>query len=124
MLKMQLKFGDKLLRTIESEKQELLIGRSPESDICIDNLGVSGRHARIFEKDGHYMIEDLDSTNGTFVNEKRITSVLLQAGSNVVIGKHNLLVQEAVPGSRRKPAQTEKTMKLETRSYKEMLKKQ
>ena len=76
MLKILLKFNDKLLKTIETKKQELSIGRNPGSDIVIDNLGVSDRHARIVEQDGRYTIEDLDSTNGTFVDGKRIASAV------------------------------------------------
>jgi len=122
MLRILFKFGDKVLRTIESDKRELFIGRNPDSDIRIDNLGVSDRHARIFEQDGRYTIEDLDSTNGTFVNEKRITRAVLEVNSEILIGKHSLIIQDSkIP---RKPPESEKTMKLETRQYKEMLKKQ
>jgi len=124
MLKMQLKFGDKVLRTIESDKRELSVGRNPDSDIRIDNLGVSDRHARIFKRDGRYAIEDLESTNGTFVDEKRITKAVLKVNSEVLIGKHSLIILEADSNPPRKPAKSEKTMKLETRQYKEILKKQ
>jgi pSer/pThr/pTyr-binding forkhead associated (FHA) protein len=120
MLKILYKFGDKVLQTIESDKRELIIGRNPDSDIRIDNLGVSDRHARIFERDGRYTIEDLDSTNGTFVDERRITRAVLEINSEVIIGKHSLIIQEASSKSHK----TKKTMKLETRKYKEMLKKQ
>jgi len=120
MLKMMLKFGDKVLRTIETDKRELFIGRNPDSDIRIDNLGVSGRHARIFEQNDRYTIEDLESTNGTFVNEKRIRRAVLEVNSEVLIGKHRLIIQEADS----KPERIVKTMKLETSQYKEILKKQ
>ena len=124
MLKIQLQFGGNVLRTIETEKRELLIGRNPDSDIRIDNLGVSDRHARIFEQDGRYMIEDLDSTNGTFVDEKKIRRAVLETNSEVLIGKHSLIIQEARGQTAGKPPKIEKTMKLETRKYKELLKKQ
>jgi len=124
MLKIQIKFGDKVLRTIESDKRELFIGRNPDSDIRIDNLGVSDRHARIFEQDGRYMVEDLESTNGTFVNEKKIRRAVLEINSEVLIGKHRLIIQAAISNPPRKPPKSEKTMKLETREYKEILKKQ
>jgi len=124
MLKMLFKFGDKVLQTIQSDKRELFIGRNPDSDIRIDNLGVSGRHARIVERDGRYTIEDLESTNGTFVDKKKITSAVLEINSEVVIGKHSLIIQEASSKTPGKPPKSEKTMKLETRQYKEMLKKQ
>ena len=124
MLKMLLKFGDKVLRTVESDKRELLIGRNPDSDIRIDNLGVSDRHARIYEQDGRYTIEDLDSTNGTFVDEKKITRAVLEINSEIIIGKHSLIVEEASSKTSGQQPQSEKTMKLETRKYMEMLEKQ
>jgi pSer/pThr/pTyr-binding forkhead associated (FHA) protein len=115
MLRILFKFGDKVLQTIESDKRELFIGRNPDSDIRIDNLGVSDRHARIFEHEGRYTIEDLDSTNGTFVNEKRITRAVLEVNSEILIGKHSLIIQDSK--ILRKPPESEKTMKLETRQY-------
>jgi pSer/pThr/pTyr-binding forkhead associated (FHA) protein len=124
MLKITLKFGDKVLQTIKSEKRELTIGRNPGSDIQIDNLGVSDQHARIIEEKGRYVIEDLDSTNGTFVDEKRITRAALDVNSEVIIGKHSLVVHEASTQKTGQGPKTEKTMKLDTREYKEMLKKQ
>lgn len=124
MLRILLKFGDKVLRTIESDKRELFIGRNPDSDIPIENLGVSDRHARIYEQDGRYMIEDLESTNGTFVDERKIRCAVLEVGSEILIGKHSLVVQEADSTIPRKLQKIERTMKLDTRQYQEMLKKQ
>ena len=124
MLKILLKFNDKLLRTIETGKRELFIGRNPNSDIVIDNLGVSDRHARIVEQGGCYTIEDLDSTNGTFVNGKGISSAVLEKSSEIIIGKHSLIIEEVRTKGPVQPTKTEKTMKLETRQYKKMLKKQ
>ena len=82
-------------QTIESDKPEIIIGRNPGSDIQIDNLGVSDRHARIFSSEGQYQIEDLQSTNGTFVDEKQISQVAIDKNSQIIIGKHNLIVLEA-----------------------------
>jgi pSer/pThr/pTyr-binding forkhead associated (FHA) protein len=124
MLKIILKFNDKLLKTIETGKQELSIGRNPGSDIVIDNLGVSDRHARILEQDGRCTIEDLDSTNGTFVDGKQIANAVLEQNSEIIIGKHSLIIEEIRAKGPDKLSKTEKTMKLETSQYKEMLKKQ
>ena len=124
MLKILIKFGDKELQTIESDKSEIIIGRNPGCDIQIDNLGVSDRHARIFASKGQYQIEDLQSTNGTFVDEKQISRVVIDKNSQIIIGKHNLIVQEAGAVPRADAPKSEKTMKLDTREYKEMLKKQ
>lgn len=124
MLKILVKFGDKELQTIESDKSEIIIGRNPGSDIQIDNLGVSDRHARIFASEGQYQIEDLQSTNGTFVDEKQISRVGIDNNSQILIGKHSLIVLEAGAAPRVDSPKTDKTMKLDTRQYKEMLKKQ
>lgn len=124
MLKILIKFGDKELQTIESDKPEIIIGRNPGSDIQIDNLGVSDRHARIFTSEDQYQIEDLQSTNGTFVDEKQISQVAIDKNSQIIIGKHNLIVLEAGSAPRADAPKTDKTMKLDTRQYKEMLKKQ
>ncbi len=124
MLKILLKFNDKLLKTIETGKTELSIGRNPGSDIVIDNLGVSDRHARIVEQEGKYSIEDLDSTNGTFVDGKKIANAVLEKNSEILIGKHTLVIEEAHTKDPNNLSKTEKTMKLETSQYKEMLKKQ
>ena len=124
MLKILLKFNDKLLKTIETGKQELSIGRNPGSDIVIDNLGVSDRHARIVMQEGCYTIEDLDSTNGTFMDGKRIASAGLEKNSEILIGKHSLIIEELGAKGSNNLSKTEKTMKLETSQYKEMLKKQ
>jgi len=54
------------------------IGRLPDNDIVIENDAVSGKHARIVPNDHEYYIEDLKSTNGTFVNKKSIKSHMLK----------------------------------------------
>jgi pSer/pThr/pTyr-binding forkhead associated (FHA) protein len=50
----------------------LTIGRSPECDICIGEGGLSRLHARLVPRDDGVLIEDLDSTNGSFVNDRRV----------------------------------------------------
>jgi pSer/pThr/pTyr-binding forkhead associated (FHA) protein len=56
----------------------------------VDNLAVSGVHARVFKKDDQYYIEDLSSLNGTFVNGKKISVHALQDADVIIIGKHTL----------------------------------
>ena len=48
------------------------IGRSPQADLQIDDAFASGRHARIYERDGGFFVDDLGSTNGTYLNGKRV----------------------------------------------------
>jgi ABC-type multidrug transport system ATPase subunit len=68
-------------------QEELVIGRVASCDLIIDSPGVSRRHARIFAQDGQYLIEDLGSSNGTFVNHNRLSApCLLQNGDQIQLG--------------------------------------
>ncbi len=88
--KLILKFKDSVISEHDLDQEETTIGRKPENDIHIDNLAVSGRHARVLMIGGKAILEDLGSTNGTFVNNKRITKHVLQHGDQILIGKHTL----------------------------------
>ena len=69
--KLQLLFHGARIKELSVTKTETTIGRSPDNDIEIDNPAVSGHHCRI-GVDGHIsFVEDLDSTNGIYVNEKK-----------------------------------------------------
>lgn len=79
--------GDKKGATINLD-EELIIGRGNSCRLVLDDTYVSTVHARIFAKADTYMLEDLGSTNGTYLNRKRVTSpVGLQRGDQVKIGK-------------------------------------
>jgi pSer/pThr/pTyr-binding forkhead associated (FHA) protein len=71
--------------------QGVKIGRLPDNRVVIDNPAVSGHHARVIREGSQCILEDLQSTNGTFVNEKAVTRHELQSGDVVLIGKHTLL---------------------------------
>ena len=65
-----------------------IIGRNPECALVLDDDFASGRHARIFHRDNAWFVEDLGSTNGTFVGTERLTGpVRVEAGSTLRIGK-------------------------------------
>ncbi len=71
------------------------IGRKDNNNIVINNLAVSGIHARVeFNNDGIFVI-DMDSKNGTFINGKPSIKSLLKEGDEIVIGKHKLIFSEA-----------------------------
>lgn len=72
------------------DKESMVVGRKPDSDIHIDNLAVSGKHARVITILDDSFVEDLGSTNGTFVNGKRITKQPLKDGDEITIGRHVL----------------------------------
>ena len=88
--KLILKFKDTVISEIPLDKEETTIGRKPENTIHVDNLAVSGRHARVLKIGNKAILEDLGSTNGTLVNGKQITKHILQHGDSIVIGKHEL----------------------------------
>ncbi|MEW5804148.1 MAG: FHA domain-containing protein [bacterium] len=126
MLRIQLMFNNALLKEIDSDHEEITIGRNAGNDIQIDNLAVSGKHARIIKDLDHYYIEDLNSTNGTFVNREKISKKILETNDQITIGKHTLIV--AIQKHRDKDCgkgkEVEMTWRLETRQHKEMLKRQ
>ena len=67
---------------------ELVIGRGDKCKIVLDDTYVSTVHARIFSKNGSYVVEDLGSTNGTYLNRRRITAPTeVHRGDQVKIGK-------------------------------------
>jgi pSer/pThr/pTyr-binding forkhead associated (FHA) protein len=71
----------------------LTIGRAPDNAVIIDNPAVSGHHARVFSESGAVILEDLNSTNGTFVNGRHTTRHVLRSGDVVVVGKHQLVFE-------------------------------
>ncbi len=66
-------------------------GRDPESDIFLDDITVSRRHAEFVTRDKVTTVRDVGSTNGTYVNRERIEEVQLSSGDEVQIGKFKLL---------------------------------
>ena len=83
------------------DKDVTTAGRHPESDIFLDDITVSRRHAEIIhEGGGGYRVHDVGSLNGTYVNRERIDSAVLAGGDEVQIGKFRLvfLVGSRTPG--------------------------
>jgi len=125
MLTILLKFNDKILKTIESEKNEIMIGRNAENDIVIENLAVSKAHARIVNQDEAYYIEDLNSTNGTYLNKIRVTKKDLKNNDIIIIGKHSLEIHFVKKGDINTTQYIKNdTMKLTTEKHIKMLEKQ
>lgn len=124
MLKLELKFKDSVLKTIVFDKEVISIGRHSDNDIHIDSLSVSSQHARIVKYHKKYIIEDLDSTNGTFLNKKRIFKEKLSDNDVLTIGKHTLTT--SFKTSDKDSIATDivdATMKLTTEEHISMLKK-
>jgi pSer/pThr/pTyr-binding forkhead associated (FHA) protein len=73
------------------QRERTTVGRSPDCDIFLDDVTVSRRHAVISEQDGRFVIEDLGSLNGTFLNRHRIEQSPLSDDDELQIGKYRLV---------------------------------
>jgi pSer/pThr/pTyr-binding forkhead associated (FHA) protein len=90
MAHIQVFYRDLLKDEVELLSDVTTIGRNSDSDIKIDNAGVSAHHAKIIKEGDDFVILDTDSRNGTFVNGRRVSRYLLSAGDEVIISKHIL----------------------------------
>ena len=85
-----------VIKEVKLTKERTTLGRRPYNDIVIDNLAVSGEHAVIHMTDDGVEIEDVGSTNGTYVNAKAVTRQELRNGDIVEVGKYKIrFLQEA-----------------------------
>ncbi|MGF1467686.1 MAG: ATPase, T2SS/T4P/T4SS family [Sandaracinaceae bacterium] len=85
-------------RRLEFDKNEVTIGRVQGNDIILPKGNVSKRHSRIVLKDNRFIVVDLKSTNGTYVNGRKITSPLVvKAGDKIYIGDFILTLDEGAP---------------------------
>jgi pSer/pThr/pTyr-binding forkhead associated (FHA) protein len=77
------------------ESSQITIGRAPDSTIVIDDDYASSRHARIYPAEGTWVVEDLGSTNGTWIDRTRITTpTVLPVGAPLRIGRSTLQLQK------------------------------
>lgn|GEM_PF-3350907 len=86
-----LQTGESEPRELLFDKEEVTIGRLPTDDITLNKSNVSKQHARIVVREGKHFIIDRKSTNGTFVNGKRISApVSLKAGDKIFVGDYSM----------------------------------
>ena len=90
MAKLVLSLNGVVQGEYDLSKERLTIGRKPENDIPIDNLAVSGKHALVITILDDSFLEDLQSTNGTFVNGHRIGKHFLQNKDVIKMAKYHL----------------------------------
>jgi predicted component of type VI protein secretion system len=128
MARLLLKFDSRVLKEIPLGSRPVTIGRAPDNEVAIDNLAMSNYHARIYGEAGRLVIEDLNSLNGTFVNDMRVERATLRDGDMVQVGKHHIQVDTAhdaalpVDGWRKAAApKVDETMVLDTQERREML---
>ena len=133
MAKLYLKFEQAVLKEFElRDGNSITIGRLPDNGVHIDNLAVSGHHARIVWEGDHFALEDNNSLNGTFVNNRRVSRCALKHGDVILIGKHTINYWDEARRGTGDHAPTEATqaapmpnieatMVLDTRKAKEMM---
>ena len=123
MAKLILMFKDQVMQEFPFFRESMTIGRNPENKIQIDNLAVSGHHAKIDKVGSQFILTDLQSTNSTFVNDKKIVSHNLKDRDKIQIGKHVLLfLSSEIDGAEQ--GSSGETMILDTAQQRELLGKQ
>jgi len=121
-----LKFKNSAIGDFRLQKGlSLTIGRRKNNDVVIENLAVSGHHAKIDSVGDEFVLIDLQSKNGSFVNEKIVSTHWLNDGDIINIGKHSLAFTytdgEQIPNP--DSDKIEKTMIMDTSQYRSMMKK-
>jgi hypothetical protein len=99
MPKMIVSIDGVVIKEVQLTKDRTTLGRRPYNDIVIDNLAVSGEHAVLQLSGNEVYLEDLNSTNGTYVNGKAVKKQLLQNNDTVEIGKYKIKFINEAPGA-------------------------
>ena len=127
MPRLILLFNKQVIKEYPFLKDSITIGRNDDNNIIIDSLAVSGYHARIDKTGSDFILTDLQSTNGTFINDKKVVSQKLSHGDNISVGKHVILFVATEKGTEEiepEKMSLDKTMMLDTAKQKELLTKQ
>ncbi len=90
MAKLVIFLDDKVLKEVALNKDRVTLGRRPHNDVVIDNLAVSGEHAVLLRESDGYVVQDLGSTNGSYINGKPIKRAPFREGDSLDIGKYTL----------------------------------
>src|SRR6202007_631609 len=128
MAKLSLMFENKLVKEVPIGSRPVTIGRSRDNDLPVDNLAVSNYHARVYFEAGRLVVEDLDSLNGTFVNDLLVERATLHDRDPIWIGKHHIKVDASgdAPlqwdsGRKTNAPRINETMVLDTKQRRDML---
>jgi FHA domain len=105
--------------------KSLTVGRRNDNDVVIENLAVSGHHAKIDSVGDGFVLIDLQSKNGSFVNDQLVSSHWLKDGDVINIGKHHLLFsyQDGESQAESQVPEMERTMVMDTSQYRTLVKK-
>ena len=110
MARLILSLDGKVLAEYNMTKERYTIGRLPDNDVRVDNSAVSGHHSLIINILNDSFLEDLNSTNGTYVNGKLVKKHALQHGDVITIGQHQLRYVDDAHDDQHDPDEFERTM--------------
>lgn len=106
MYKLTIKRNESRIAEFVFEQGTVSIGRNSDNDICLDDPTISGLHAKIISFFRPTYVQDQRSTNGTFVNGKRVVEHTLNPGDVIAIGTHKIIFEPNVGDALRKDTQT------------------
>ena len=121
MPEISVKYEDKLIERIVTEKKRISIGRTNDNDIVLENRGVSRKHALIEFNDNAAVVIDNESLNGTFVNNRKISEEVLRDADVITIGKYSLVYKTETSQQSDGGAGFDGTMVLNTKQQKKLL---
>lgn len=120
MTEIIVRYEDKVIERVITEKKRISIGRNSDNDIVLDNRGISRKHAMIEISPTNNVIIDNESLNGTFVNNRRVEEEVLHDGDTITIGKYTLLFHSNAK-MESKLSDLDGTMTLNTRKHREQV---
>ena len=103
MLRLKYTPSDGTERVHDFDTLPAVLGRHPRADLVIDNPGVSREHARLFQRGEAVLLADLNSSNGTFLNGKKVSRAELKAGDEIRLGRALLIVESCGAGRQAPP---------------------
>lgn len=95
MAQLILKLKDREIKRINLSKMETTIGRDPDCDMFIDNIGVSRNHSKIVYQNGRFVLRDNGSSNGTFLNGKQVDECEIHDNDEIQLGKYKVVFSTA-----------------------------
>jgi pSer/pThr/pTyr-binding forkhead associated (FHA) protein len=109
MARLTLQLEDRVLKEYAIGTM-VTIGRQADNTIVIDSAAVSSHHASVFNDGGMLAVEDLQSTNGTFVNGVRVSRRILKDGDVLQVGEHRLVLDQMADGEATQAGDTDQSM--------------